>query len=230
MTTPVGECPICEKTVGEWRPLRRQVGADEWRDERRCICPGCKSLERMRAIWLFFAHKGLLTDTTRMFHVAPSPGLFKRLRAMLGKRYVTLDLDRAGVDIKASLTDTGLPDNDFDLIYCSNVLEHIPDDRKAMSELFRVLRPGGLAIVQVPLGREPTQEDPSIDTPELRAKHYGQADHLRRYGPDVADRLAEAGFEVERVFMPDVLGLDPTEIERYNIAKREPVFLCRKPA
>jgi SAM-dependent methyltransferase len=206
----------------------RQVGGGELRAERACICPSCRSFERTRHIWIYLHNNRILDGRPRFLHVAPEAGLERRFRPMLGDRYVTTDLFREDVDVRADLTATGFDDGAFDLIYCSNVLEHVDDDRRAMAELHRILTPGGLAIIQVPIRGETTLEDPSVIDPVERARLFGQEDHVRWYGRDIAGRLREAGFHVEEIMMPDALGLSPRPIRRYNIAKREPVHLCRR--
>ena len=126
------------------------------------------------------------------------------------------------------LTSIDLPDESIDLTLCSHVLEHVPDDRTAMSELLRVLRPGGHALVMVPLTRAPTDEDPTITDPEERRRRFGQADHVRRYNAqDVGARLVDAGFRVERFRAADLL---PTsERTRYGIDGPDVVWWAERP-
>jgi len=107
---------------------------------------------------------------------------------------------------KMDITDIKHPDDSFDVIYCSHVLEHVPDDRKAIREFRRILKPGGWAILNVPVTAEATMEDPAVTSPEERLRLYGQHDHVRRYGPDYEDRLREAGFKVTRTAPGDMLG------------------------
>jgi SAM-dependent methyltransferase len=169
-----------------------------------------------------------LRNRPRFLHVAPEAGLERRLRPILGDRYVTTDLLREDLDCRTDLTATGFDDDAYDLIYCSNVLEHIENDRAAMAELYRILAPGGLAIIQVPIRGATTLEDPSVVTPTERARLFGQADHVRYYGTDIADRLRAVGFEVEEAVMPDCLKPTASMLKRYNIAKCEPIHFCRK--
>ena len=126
------------------------------------------------------------------------------------------------------LTALALPDDTFSLIWCSHVLEHIEDDHKAMSEMFRVLHPSGLAIILIPVKGEMTYEDPSIKLPEDRLKHFRQEDHVRIYGHDIRKRLTDAGFQLEVLEMQSLV--EPNEIERYGLdypTTRE-IFLCTK--
>lgn len=132
-----------------------------------------------------------------------------------------------GVDIQADICDLPIKNDGYDIIICSMVLEHIPDDRKAMRELFRVLKPDGVAFVIVPL-YEATFEDDSIIEPLEREKAFGQDDHVRRYGIDIVDRLKEAGFRVEGRNVKDELSDD--ERNRFSIGTGEgdTVFVCWK--
>ena len=142
-----------------------------------------------------------------------------------GIRYLTADLDPTGVDLQLDLMDLALPDDAFDAVVCSHVLEHVPDDAAAMRELRRVTRPGGWCLVMVPLDvtRAETYEDPSVVTPEARRREFLQDDHVRLYAPDIVDRLATAGFAVETV-RPQDLGADA--IRRAGLLPADWVFLC----
>ncbi len=162
-----------------------------------------------------------------MLHVAPESCLGERFRAHLGDGYLSADLcdDRAMVTM--DITDIGYPDASFDVIYCSHVLEHVDDDRRAMRELHRVLRPGGWAIVLVPIIGDRTFEDPRITDPREREAAFGQEDHVRRYGPDVIDRLREPGFTVEVTRASDLVSADTAVTLGLTPASGE-IFLCRR--
>jgi SAM-dependent methyltransferase len=131
------------------------------------------------------------------------------------------------------ITDIHYPDNSFDVIYCSHVLEHVTDDRKAMRELARVLKPGGWALIAVPfffapgktVFRDRTFEDPKVTTPAEREGVYGQNDHVRAYGLDFPDRLRESGFDVTVVTFPSSFS---EEMVRKHGLSRENIYLCRK--
>jgi SAM-dependent methyltransferase len=132
----------------------------------------------------------------RVLHIAPERAVGRYLRSHTRTSYVTMDLSAPKVTVNYDIAQTPFRNNEFDLIYCSHVLEHVPHDRAAMQELFRILAPGGVLIVMVPIGIGPTDEDPEKGaTPELRLRHFGQSDHVRRYGLDIVDRLHQASFE-----------------------------------
>jgi len=126
------------------------------------------------------------------------------------------------------ITDIRHQSASFDAIYCSHVLEHVPNDKKAMGEFFRVLKPGGWAALQVPIPRDKTYEDWSITAPLDRAAAFGQSDHVRIYGLDIVERLREVGFEV-RVEETNLL-FTATEIARFGLSTTEPILFCRKPS
>ena len=163
----------------------------------------------------------------RLLHFAPEPlfdPVFARLTAI---ERVTADL-HIPADLRLDITEMDLPDRSFELILCSHVLEHVPDDRAAMRELRRVTAAGGFALVMVPLAlhRDTTYEDPSITTPEERERAFLQHDHVRLYAPDIADRLRSAGFVVETVDLHAELG--PAAATRHGLLASDLIFLCRR--
>ena len=162
-----------------------------------------------------------------MLHIAPEPSLSPKFRAARNMDYLSADLDpvKAKAMVKMDITDIQFPDNSFDVIYCSHVLEHVPDDRKAMRELARVLKPSGWAMLAVPIPRDKTFEDPKITTAADRERVYGQYDHVRAYGPDFADRLRESGFAVTVDNFPSKIS---EEMVRRHGLSRKDIFLCRK--
>jgi SAM-dependent methyltransferase len=211
------ECPCCGSRFK--RMSRRRLAG--WGG----ICPRCRSHPRHRAIALLLARGDL--PGHRLLHFAPEPlfdPVFKRLPNL---ERVTADL-YAPADLRLDITDMDLRDGSFDLILCSHVLEHVPDDRAAMAELRRVLADGGLALVLTPYRAEaPTYEDPSIRSPLDRMVAFGQQDHVRIYGTDLADRLRGAGFEVEDRTPAQLF--DEMTVERFELDAAEHLFLCRAP-
>ncbi len=215
------ECPICNQVAGEFEPfgLKPRLNAR---------CPTCGSLERHRLIWLYLVNETDLFSSRpkRMLHFAPEPALRGKFADHLSIDYVTADLAPGNAMLEMDIADIQLPDESFDVVYCSHVLEHVPDDRKAMRELLRVLRPGGWAILQVPMFGEETDEDPAVTDPAERLARFGQQDHLRAYGRDYPQRLSDAGFVVTVDRYPARLGQDL--IARFRLT-REDVHYCRKP-
>ena len=185
-------CPVCGKTA----PFKARKG------RAHTECPNCGAWERHRLLVHYLSqHEELLAPGRRVLHFAPNKGVEAFMRRRKGLHYVTADLFTPA-DLQLDLSAIDQPDGSWDLVLCYHVLEHVPDDAAAMRELFRVLAPGGSAIVQVPLqrGSVATHEDPSIVDPAERLEHFGQEDHVRKYGAeDFRDRLEAAGFEVHAI-------------------------------
>ncbi|MEA2285422.1 MAG: hypothetical protein QOJ21_1465 [Solirubrobacteraceae bacterium] len=213
-------CPICGGRFDRFK--------DDW-NRPDALCWRCGSHERHRAQWLFLQQRRDLLQARSLLHFAPEWSLRRKLEPLAaerGLRYVTADLDPTGVDRRLDLMGLDLPDDAFEAVLCSHVLEHVPDDALAMRELRRVTADGGWCLVMVPLDltREHTYEDPAIVTPEERLRAFWQPDHVRLYAPDIADRLRAAGFEVETV-RPEDLGRDAAR--RARLLPSDWVFLCR---
>lgn len=168
----------------------------------------------------------LLAGPKRLLQFAPEPCLLDRLKQVPGLDLTTGDIASELADVKLDIQALPFEDSSFDCILCSHVLEHIPDDRLAMRELRRVLRPGGWALVNVPVKGEVTFEDPDIVSPEDRTRHFGQWDHLRFYGRDIEGRLKEAGFEVRAERFAD--RFEPALRTHLRLAG-ELLFTCTRP-
>src|SRR5690606_6899838 len=143
----------------------------------------------------------------KMLHFAPEQAFYRRFRKQKNLQYITTDLSSPLADVKADICNLPFQDDEFDVIFCNHVLEHIPDDTKAMQELFRILKPKGWAVLQIPqdLSREKTFEDDSITDRKERAKIFGQYDHVRIYGRDYFDKLRQIGFVVEEINYTETL-------------------------
>ena len=193
------------------------------------LSPGTLSLERHRLCWLFLKHHtGLFFEPLRVLHFAPEQAFYHRFRRLKNLKYTTTDLNSPLADVKADICALPFEDNCYDMIICNHVLEHIPDDLKAMSELYRVLKPGGLAILQVPYDpkRKSTFQDDNITDPKERAKIFGQYDHVRVYGMDYFTRLSSVGFRVETFDISE--HLDAQLMRKYALAPGELIPLAYK--
>ncbi|MBT7655838.1 MAG: class I SAM-dependent methyltransferase [Flavobacteriales bacterium] len=182
------------------------------------LSPGTLSLERHRLLWLYLEREtSLLSQTLRVLHVAPEQAFYQRFKNFSHWEYTTTDLHSPLADVKADLTALPFAEETFDLIFCNHVLEHIPEDQKALSELYRVLKKGGTAILQVPLdeNRKTTFEDNSITDPKKRTQIFGQYDHVRIYGQDYYQRLKTAGFQAEAVDL--YAKISPEEINYFSL-------------
>lgn len=232
------KCPFCGLTFrrfvsypGAASPLfehEHVVGGGPFENSE---CPWCGSFERERHVYLYLRDQtNVLCRPVSILHVAPERCLQKVLRRSRCIDYLSADLSSPRAELKCDLTRLPIDDDSFDVILCNHVLEHIPDDRAAMRELFRVLKPNGWAMLQVPLAvsRAETEEDLSIDTDEERLLRYGQRDHVRLYGRDYSDRLASVGFDVERHDTRSQFGDD--YFRRYALIPDELIYIARKPA
>ncbi len=159
------------------------------------MCPRCNSLERHRLLALYLeSQTNFFQQQLKVLHFAPEYIFQKRFSVLPNLDYISADLQSQYAQLKMDITNIPYEDSSFDVILCCHVLEHVPEDKQAMRELFRVLRPGGWAILQVPIDSSlrVTFEDPEIVTPEDRKQYFGQSDHVRIYGRDYKDRLEEA--------------------------------------
>jgi len=194
------------------------------------LSPSTLSLERHRLLWLHLKNEtDFFTKNLKVLHFAPEQAFYKRFREMKNLDYTTTDLESPLADVKADICKLPFDDNSFDIILCNHVLEHIPDDTKAMQELYRVLKVGGMGILQIPqdLARETTFEDDSITDKKERAKIFGQYDHVRVYGRDYFNMLRSIDFKVDEVDYTSTLTEE--EITRYCLAKGEIIPVVYKP-
>ncbi|WP_299552648.1 class I SAM-dependent methyltransferase [Seonamhaeicola sp.] len=192
------------------------------------LSPSTLSLERHRLLWLylknetdFFKPAPVSGASKKVLHFAPEQAFYKRFKRLGHLDYVTTDLNSPLADVKADICDLPFEDNSFDFILCNHVLEHIPDDTKAMKELYRVMKADGMGIFQIPqdLKRVVTFEDNSITDKKERAKIFGQYDHVRVYGRDYFDKLRSIGFQVEEVDYTS--HFSDEAITKYCLAKGE---------
>lgn len=189
------------------------------------LSPSTLSLERHRLLWLYLKRETDFFTTTKqrrkVLHFAPEQCFLKRFKVLDHIDYTTTDLNSPIADVKADICNLPFEDNSYDVIFCNHVLEHIPDDNKAMQELYRVMKPGGFGVFQIPqdLSREHTFEDDSITDRKARAEIFGQYDHVRVYGRDYFDKLRSIGFKVDEVDYSSQLSEE--EIDTFRLAKGE---------
>jgi SAM-dependent methyltransferase len=204
------ECPICGGQFRRFLAFGDRSGA---------VCPRCGSFERHRLTWLYLrARTDVFTAPHCLLHIAPEPATARRLARMSNLSYLSADLNSPVAMVRMDITDIPKPEGSFDVILCSHVLDDVSDDRAAMRELRRVLRPGGFAILQSPVDRNLAHT--------VEEEDFGQ-ESLRRYGRDYADRLAEAGFDV--IVDHFVQELELEKVARHGLNPEEVVYLCRKP-
>jgi SAM-dependent methyltransferase len=207
------QCPCCDGSFDEFIRHRGRPHAK---------CPRCGALERHRLLWLYLTERtNLLSSRCSLLHFAPERSYAERLKPRPGLRYVTADLDSPLAMDKVDIMDMPYADGSFDAVLCNHVLEHVDDDRVAMQEIRRVLRPGGWAILMTPIDatRATTLEDPAITTPAERHRVFGQSDHVRLYGRDFAARVADAGFAVRTDRYVDQL--DPELVSRCGLRRED---------
>lgn len=216
-------CPICGN-FSEFTP----VGNSEF-------CPVCKSLERHRFVYFLFKKQFndlLFHQNIKFLHFAPENCFYDFFNDKPNIDYYPVDLNPENYAVKirdkVNMESISYASDTFDVIYQCHVLEHVPNDVVAMSELYRVLKPGGYCIILVPINfslRE-TLEKKEYNTPELREKYYGQHDHVRYYAMDIINKLKSVGFNVNPIFSEELFDFD-SEMELYKIA-HDVAFICKK--
>lgn len=229
------ECPFCRGVFGSMLPFGFDLPVLKEMDvvgggyRTNAQCPRCGSKDRDRLVYLYLLSKTDIASTPkRVLHVAPEPALRRAIAGMPLVDYVCADLNPDNGMVRVDIADVQYPDCTFDLIICNHVLEHVPDDRQAMAELRRVLKPGGYAILQVPIARalEATIEDVTVTDAKEREKRFGQYDHLRLYGRDYVHRLEQVGYSVTVCECERDFGA--AAVRRYGLLKDEKLFLCAK--
>ena len=194
------------------------------------LCPNCLSLERHRLMWLFLKEKtDFFQSSKKVLHIAPEICFIDRFETLHKDNYITADIESPLAKVKLDVHEMPFSNNSFDVTFCNHVMEHVADDIKAMSEIYRVLKPGGFAIIQIPEFHpmpDKTYEDKSIIEPKEREKHFGQDDHVRLYGKDYPDRLRSAGFTVtEDAYINE---LSEEQQKLYALPKGEVIHFCEK--
>ncbi len=231
------QCPFCKSSLRGLLPFgfdfpvlrEKQVIGGGLRDNS--MCPVCRSADRERLLLLYLRNEtDLFTRPQKLLHVAPEPELRKVIERCSHIDYTTADLNKPNVAVKMDIRDIQYPDDTFDCIICNHVLEHVHEDRQAMAELHRVLKPGGRAILQVPISYvlPSTYEDASIEAEAERELAFGQWDHVRIYAPDYVDRLASSGFRVEVFDWTEHGAAYGGRANRFALIREEKLFVGRK--
>lgn len=218
------ECPVCEKSFKKFLSYGSEVAARD-----NVLCPYDLTLERHRLMWLWLKNESnFFTDKLSVLHMAPEQCFHKRFQQQENLNYLTADIVSPIADMHFDLHDIPLEDNRFDVIFCNHVMEHVNDHLRCMQELFRVMKPGGWAIMQVPqdFDRAEVYEDASITSPEEREKHFWQYDHVRLFGRDYPDWLRKAGFEVEEYIPSEHFTSE--QIARFRLMEKEVLYIARK--
>lgn len=198
---------------------------------KNALSPSTLSLERHRLMWLFLKNEtSFFTSKKKLktLHIAPEQCFLDLFKKQKNLDYVTSDLESPIADVKADICNLPFEDQSFDVVFCNHVLEHIVDDKKAMQELFRVLKKEGFGIFQIPqdLSRQKTFEDDAITNKEERTKIFGQYDHVRVYGRDYFDKLRSVGFKVDEIEYSQKIS--SKELDRFCLMKNEILPVCYK--
>ena len=219
------ECPVCNSKYRKFLPYGRNTSSRE-----NALCPSCLSLERHRLMALYMKRKtNFYTANLKVLHVAPEYCFIDRFEQMKNLDYITADIESPLAKVKMDIHQVPFPENTFDVAICNHVMEHVDDYILAMSELHRVLKPGGWALIQSPqdMKYEVTYEDPTITDPKEREIHFLQNDHLRLFGRNYGQELEKGGFKVtEDRFVMDEL--TKAEVQRYSLPGEEIVYFCQK--
>lgn len=216
-------CPVCDRNFSSFLPYGRKARSN-------ALCPNCLSLERHRMMWMFLKNEtSFFKSKLDVLHIAPELCFIERFEKVHSDQYITADIESPLAKVKLDVHAIPFGEGKFDVVFCNHVMEHVEDDHKAMSEIYRVLKPGGFAILQVPLFHpllDVTHEDKSITSPTEREKKFGQSDHVRMYGKDYGDKLRSVGFKVDenRYFKK----LPAEDVKRYALPLDEPIFYCVK--
>ena len=217
-------CNVCDHHYRKFLPYGRKARSN-------ALCPNCLSLERHRLMWQFLKDKtDFFNSEPKILHVAPELCFIKKFEAIHRENYITADIESPLAKVKLDVLDMPFSEPEFDIVFCNHVMEHVKDDSKAMQEIFRVMKPGGWGIIQIPLFHplpETTYEDSKVTSPADRKKAFGQSDHVRLYGKDYIDRLKSAGFEAKEIWLGKEM--DEGLMAKYAFPADEPIFFVQKP-
>lgn len=217
------KCPVCEHSYRRFLPYGRI------NPRSNALCPSCLSLERHRLIWLYLKERTpFFQGPLDVLHIAPEQCFMKAFQKLHGERYITADLESPLAKVKMDIHRMPFADRAFDIVLCNHVLEHVENDIRALTEIHRVLKPGGFAILQVPFFSpvpEVTIENPAITTPREREVHFGQADHVRKFGRDYSQRINQSGLLAQ----PDAFAKDLPDAAHFGVSKEEVIYKAIRP-
>ncbi|MDG2226108.1 MAG: methyltransferase domain-containing protein [Flavobacteriales bacterium] len=219
------DCPVCEKSFKKFLSYGSNVAHRD-----NVLCPYDLTLERHRLMWVYLKNKSnfFTAEKLKVMHIAPEQCFYSGFKKQNNLEYTTGDLLSPLADIHFDLHKIPIQDNQYDVIFCNHVLEHVEDDHKCMTELHRIMNSGGWGIFQVPIDttRSETYQDASIVSPEEREKHFWQYDHVRLYGLDYPKKLEAAGFEVEIYdYHKD---MPKEQYEKYRFHPDELLYIVKK--
>jgi SAM-dependent methyltransferase len=219
------ECAVCEKSFSKFLSYGSDIAHRD-----NVLCPYDLTLERHRLMWLYLKDSSnfFTAEKLNVLHIAPEQCFHKRFKAQKNLDYLTGDLVSPIADMHFDLHNIPLENDRFDVVFCNHVMEHVDDALQCMRELYRVMKPGGWGIMQVPqdFKREETLEDKSIVTPADREKYYWQKDHVRLFGLDYPKWLEKAGFTVTEFKKESKY--DEKKIERFRLQKEEILYIVHK--
>lgn len=213
------ECNICGSKY------RKMLPYGYVHPRENALCPNCLSLERHRLIWMYLQNEtDFFTGNYKVLHIAPEQSFLERFKKLSNLDYTTADMESPIADVKCDVQQMPFNNNKFDFVFCNHVLEHVQDETRAMSEILRVLKPGGKAILLVPMdfSLEETFEDPTITDPKERNRLFGQYDHVRQYGRDYPERLKKVGFKIPEINY--IEKLDTDTIKRFCLPAEEYMY------
>ena len=220
------KCPICGAERRKFLPY----GYSKVRED--ALCPTCLSLERHRLLWRYLMDKQIdrIKELPTILHIAPEVCMmkqFKKIYSSKPQNYITADLESPLADMHFDVQQIPIADNSVDIIICNHILEHVESDHKALCEMYRIMRPGGVGIMLAPIdySREVTYEDDTITDPKQRAEIFGQYDHRRIYGKDYLNRLSAAGFEAEEIDYAAIFSDDSRTLYSFGCDK---LYIVRK--
>ncbi len=216
------ECPLCGARYRRFMPYGYVT------TRKNALCPRCLALERHRLLWLWLTREtDLLQTAPKILHIAPEVCLSKKFEKVFPPdNYITADLESPLAKVKMDVQEIPFPGGTFDIIFCNHVLEHVADDRLAMREMHRVMKPGGWGVMLSPVDetRADTFEDDTVTDPAERTRIFGQYDHRRIYGRDYADRLRAAGWNVEEI---DYFASLSPEEQRHYALRSEKLYIVK---